>query len=523
MDTNEHTQLGNSVRINNWQKLKNNNYVHFDNNGTLSITMQRLDDDGMPVPLNLKMTAGQVCGMSGDYYGGNEVSLNLPTHKEFDESDEYDKYQQKLGKYLTSKPINDEEMDKLLDSYRRLANPQTTIKEIETIYKINNARYIPFSETLNFYVQQLMFATRVRNYGDMLTRNMSHFTPWSIRAYAISHFLALRYARLAYHLEQWSLDPNYHSENDEFLRIRDTLKPFPAKTTPTQLQDLSHRYTALSLGIEFFGFHYYTDHFAAGHGSFIGDLRVELPKRFGLWGSILVNSLHDEENKFSVNTVKPYDPTPDPKDAPIQAYGDGSFDLPANHYNKNACLNGMHASLNDIQKALQGEQTPNPAHYSGYEHMPDIDYNYRQHTPLILLGNDNKIYFRQELSTLKIVSPSLLEKIYQAPHEYGYQELSSKAQALWLVMRLRVLPLSYKPKIQSLSAPELDDIVTDEKRRIPGRQPQETPLLAPTTGVALKDWKKPLVTRPELVSHSIFRPDNHPEEALLEQDLQPAL
>lgn len=262
--------------------------------------------------------------MSGDYFGGKEVSLDLPSIGEFKANRKaFDRKgsSETLGKYLIKKPVNESEEQKLISSYKRLANKNVQQSDINTIYTINNGKYIPFSSTLNFYAQQLMFALRVKNYSEILTRNLSHFTPWSVRVYTIGHHIALKYARIHYELKQYITHKDYQSKNDEFNALLKVLKQTPDGLDRDKLLDLAHRYQALALGMEFFCFHYYTDHFAAGHISFVGDLRALLPQRFGVWGSILVNSLHDELNKVTVYTKRIYDPSPDKSEPPVTAGG----------------------------------------------------------------------------------------------------------------------------------------------------------------------------------------------------------
>ncbi|MDR3503182.1 MAG: hypothetical protein P4L79_11450 [Legionella sp.] len=481
MDTDEHIRLGNATRLQ-MELFKDNPYVKSAPDGTPLIDLQGLDANGMPISINLNdVPAGIIIGMSGDYFGGREVAYELPMINDFKRNKaalDSDDACETLGQLLNRMPITDEQAQKLVCSYKRFANEDVTQKDIDTILTINNKNYISFSPTLNSYAQQGWFALRVKNYSEILNRNLSHFTPWSVRAYTIGHHLALQYARLSYELKQLADNPDYQSDNAEFNRIRGILENTPDGLSTKNLQDLSYRHQALSLSMEYFCFHYYTDHFAAGHGAFMGDLRAILPERFGTLGSILVNNLHDELNRVAVYTKKPYDPTPNPQDPPVEAGGDGDFDAPNNHFNKVACIAGMQSSLADLDKVFIGGAIPQQPQYGGLESMPDIDDKYRQPQPLIILGEDNKVYRRTHVSEIKTLSPSQLKAAFADPKNNGYTELSNKWDAFRLVFKLRVLPFFYEGKLQPLTSAQLQTITEEEAILNPGRAPIQTPQTA---------------------------------------------
>ena len=214
MDTTEHTELGNALRFVGWDSLQGNPYVRFDANGTLYLRLQALDKNGLPQPIDLNLSAGMIIGMSAIILVVEIVDFNLPSLSEFNKNPRnYDCTGEceTLGEYLINEPVTVEERQKFINSYTRLANPNVKQSDIDTIYTINDANYIPFSPTLNAYFQQLMFAIRVKNYSEILNRNLSHFTPWSVRAYTLGHHLALKYATI-YHELKYSLifkNPTY--------------------------------------------------------------------------------------------------------------------------------------------------------------------------------------------------------------------------------------------------------------------------------------------------------------------------
>ncbi|KTD70882.1 hypothetical protein [Legionella tucsonensis] len=494
MDTSEHTELGDALRFQEWDVLKGNPYIDIEK-GTLHLHLQGMNEFGLPEPTGLKVSAGVIIAMSGDYFGGKEVSLKLPSICEFKENPKaFDNTEacNTLGKYLIKKPVTATEEEKLISSYQRLANNNVKQSHINTIYTINNANYIPFSSTLNSYMQQLMFALRVKNYSDILNRNIAHFTPWSVRVYTIGHCIALKYARIYYELKQFLAHTDYQSENSDFNTLLQILEQTPKGMDRETLEDLAHRYQALSLGVEFFCFHYYTDHFAAGHVSFMGDLRALLPQRFGVWGSILVNNLHDELNRITVYTKRIYDPTPDKSEPPVAASGDGDFDVANNYFNKQACLAGMTSSLHDLHHVFNGSKLPEQPQYGGLEQMPDIDSQYRQPQPLLLLGQDKKIYYRTDLNTIDTLSPSQLQTTYNNPLHHGYTELSNKFEAFSLVFKLRVLPFIYASQLKTLTAEQLELLEAEELELNPGRRPiPQPPVVLGKEPIAIPVWQQP--------------------------------
>lgn len=495
MNTNEHTELGDALRFQGWDVLQGNPYIDFNENGSLYLRLQEINEIGLPEPIGLNVSAGVIIAMSGDYFGGREISFNLPGICEFKANPgafDSTETSETLGKYLIKKPITESEEYKLISSYKRLANNNVKQTDIDTIYTINNGNYIPFSSTLNFYVQQLMFALRVKNYSDILNRNISHFTPWSVRVYAIGHHIALKYARIYYELTQFLTHADYQSTNSDFNALIKILEQTPKGLAHEKLQELAHRYQALALGMEFFCFHYYTDHFAAGHVSFMGDLRTLLPQRFGVFGSILVNNLHDELNRITVYTKRIYDPTPDKSEPPVEAGGDDDFDVANNYFNKQACLAGMTSSLLDLQHVFNGSTLPEQSQYGGLEQMPDIDDQYRQPQPLLLLDQNNKIYYRTDINQIDILSPSQLQATYADPLRHGYTELRNKFDAFVLVFKLRVLPFIYTSQIKTITAEQLKLLEAEESELNPGRKPMpQPPIVLGQKPATVPVWQHP--------------------------------
>lgn len=481
METIEHTELGNALRL---SHIENNPYLRVDAAGTVYMRLQRFGFQNLPEPMPLELSAGEVIAMAGDYFtqANWTMNLELPHCERFESTVE-------LGKRLIAQPIQQKEETALITAYNNLAAPNVTRKIIDRIYAISNARYIPFSSALNTYVQTLMFFLRVKNYGEMLTRNQTHFTPWSVRVYVLGHTIALRYARLAFELNQLATNQHYMSGNPDLQEIRSLIANQPHAPSNDHLTDLAHRYQAQAYSMELFTFHYYTDHFATGHMSMVGDLRTELQVRFGLWGSILANNLHDEINRVGVYTNRPYDPTPNSTDAPIRSRGDGKMDTCMNQFNKSACLAGMTASVNDINNVFQGHDIPQQHEYGGLEYMPDVDFNIRQHQPLLVLSQ-GKVFYRKNLSQIEVISPSDYEALRANPLDHGYIELTSKGAALRLVMKLRLLPSYYKSKVLPLTEDKEMEILIDEGLRNPQRNPIPDLTCIPEAEHTVLDWPR---------------------------------
>lgn len=436
METTEHTEIGNQIRIHPCF-IENNPYVTTDAQGVVKIQLQQVLSCGVPVPINLELSAGEIVGMAGDYFTDANwvVSLNLPRVREF-------KTSTNLANALIETPVGEQEKNALLKAYNQLASPNVSRKLIDQIYTINKTDYVPWFSGLNQYVQTLALNYTVPNYGQMLVRNITHFTPWSVRVYMIGHAMALDYARHAHNLMG-------------IAKPHATLTSFKQKGVRYQdmdmgdkIMDLAHRYQALSLSIELFTGHYFSDGFAAGHTSMVGDLRVLLSERFGVLGNILLNNLHNELNQVGVYTARPYDPTPLDDAGPILAQGDGMFDEASNVQNKQACFLGMQASINDLECVFRQGQLIEQKKFNGLEHLPDVDMEHDQPQPLFIVGNDDIIYYRQDLSKIRIVSPHTLNAIRAKPIENGYVKLDNMLTALLLVIKLRIFAPLFVGKIQ---------------------------------------------------------------------------
>ncbi len=480
MDTTEHTELGNGIRLEN---AENNPYLRVDESGILYLRLQRFNEKYLPEPMKLEMSAGEIIAMAGDFFTQANwiMDLDLPQCESFNTAID-------LGNYLISKDINSKEEAALIKAYNNLAAPDVSRKEIDKIYKINDSTYIPGFPTLDFYFKQLMFYFRVKNYGEMLTTNETHFTPWSVRVYVLGHSIALRYAHLAYELKKWAVDKSYKSDNPDFKVVCNEFAGKNLIPSHAELFDLAHRYHAQALSMELFTFHYYSDHFATGHMAMVGDLRKMLPDRFGTWGSILANNLHDEINRVGVYTIRPYDPTPDDNSAPTRARGDGQINTCLDQFNRKSCSEGMAASIQDIQDVLHGAPIPKRKYFGGLEHMPDIDFKSRQHQPLLVLSGD-KIFYRKNLSKIQILSPTEYEALRADPAQHGYKELKSKWDAFKLVTKLRLFSYLYEGQIQPVSSIKKIEIMLDEQSRMPQRQPIADPVCALGSEPTALDWR----------------------------------
>lgn len=478
MDTTEHTDVGNAIRF---TYLNNNPYLRTDEQGVLHLFLQRFTKNNIPRPMALEMSAGEIVAMAGDYFTEEDWSmdLGLPKYAEFENSVE-------LGQYLIQKPIEAKESRALKTAYNNLAASDVSRKEIDQIYRINDTNYIPFSPILNFYFQQILFTLLVKDYGEMLIRNQTHFTPWSVRVYILGHEIALHYARLSYELHQLAQNPDYQSQNQEAQNLQSHYQ-LTSQNHKADLVDLAHRYHAQAYAMELYTFHYYSDHFAAGHMSMVGDLRVLLPQRFGTWGNILVNSFHDELNRIGIFSSNPYDFV-DKTEAPSCARGDGDFDSGVNAFNRGECITGMTSSIEELDKVLQGAPIPYQADYAGIKYMRDVDLNCRQIQPLLVQVNE-KIYQRSNLSQVKILSPSEYEALRDNPEAHGYHEVKNSWDAFILVVKIRLFPYLYEGKLVPLSDEKLEAIKLEERTRKPERTPIPDPLYVSEAEVNIQNWR----------------------------------
>src|SRR5665647_2928145 len=91
MDTIEHTELGDALRIAN---IEANPYLRFDELGVLHLRLQRFGDNNLPEPMELELSSGEVVAMAGDYFTQADWTLNLdlPNSDKFESSVELGKY-----------------------------------------------------------------------------------------------------------------------------------------------------------------------------------------------------------------------------------------------------------------------------------------------------------------------------------------------------------------------------------------------------------------------------------------------
>ncbi|WP_131782722.1 hypothetical protein [Legionella gresilensis] len=463
METFEHKAAGDQIRI----ETFNNPYLHGSDTlnpnpkNKLTLTLMQLVD-GVPVPLDLNLSAGDIVALAGDYYTkagwGNELELPPSLNQG---SDTYENRQ------VIDLPIKLTEQNAFNEAYHDLASPTVKSTDIKRIYSIE--------EKLPSLLQQLVYSLTVKNYGAKLENNEAHFAPWSMRAYLVGHNTALRMGYLAYVCQQLAdgnLFPNEKTIPQELRAALIKIKSDPNKykfNKPLDIyQELRNRYHALAVSYELFTLHFYSDHFAGGHLSRIGLLRKKMPEQFGVWGSILINNMHNEDNTDGVTTTnslqfikygkhkKFRNDSTHKEDSFIalhedcQAYGDGTYAKRNNDENSNMLINGMDNSLGDIAHIMTTGHVRKPEAYGGLTFLPEIDYTKRQTQPLFIQGKDGKVYFRQDVRTIKMLSPAEFKNTLETPADYGYQELT-KFKAFLLVFKLRVLGFYFSPRIKELT------------------------------------------------------------------------
>lgn len=164
----------------------------------------------------------------------------------------------------------------------------------------------------------------------------------------------------------------------------------------------------------------------------------------------------------------------------------------------------MACSLQDLNFVFNGSKLPEQTQYGGLEQMPDIDKEYRQPQPLLLLGDDNKIYYRTDLNRIEILSPSQLQATSAAPVQHGYSELSNKLEAFMLVFKLRMLPFIYTSQVETPTAEQLVLLEAEENELNPGRRPiPQPPTALGPIPVTVPVWQQP--ASKHMVTQGIMR------------------
>lgn len=466
METNEHRNAGNKIRIMTLgnRYLKGSEGLSESDNNNLHVHMMRLVN-GIPVPLEFALEAGDIVALAGDYYtkAGWGLDLQLPP---------LTGHVKKDNEALFNLPVSPKENDVYLQAYGDLASPTLRKADIQQIYAIEERTYIPFFPSLNSIFQQLVYAFRVNGYNKKLTLNEAHFAPWSTRAYMVGHTEALHSTELAYAFKLLAtegdlseIEPGILSEAGrvaEAIGQNPTAYGYKASLdNKTLYNELYYRYHALAVGQDLFTMHFYSDHFAGGHLSRIGLLRQIMPAQFGNWGSILINNMHNEDNTFGLNVLNPFQPKGykhygadtvfgvNPSED--QAYGDGTYFERSNDEDSNQLINGMDNSLGDITRRLLGGKKPQPSQYGGLAFLPEVNYKESQPQPLLIHGVDGKVYYRANISRVDLLSAGQYAATRQDPANHGYKELGYFS-AIWLVAKLRLLSFIYSPKLEQPTA-----------------------------------------------------------------------
>ncbi len=462
METREHKNAGDLIRIETFDNhyLKGSEGLSEEKSNTLEIQMMHKVDD-IPVPLALKLTAGDIVALAGDYYTKAGWGLSLETPSPVGD---LNRQTQELFKM----PVKATERKAFRLAYHDLASPNVTQKNIESIYRVGNDEQMPDLEKEAFYAQN------IENYSQKLNHNEAHFSPWSVRAHIVGHHSALAMAKLAYVCKKGAAKEtleDFKPEREKIKNILTKIQRQPGKygfkkpyNEEKVLEELSHRYHALAIARDLFSLHFYSDHFAGGHLNRLGVLRKTLPEKFGVLGSILVNNMHNEDNTHSVTVTNPFQP-------PIienkegkkgddnfqmikeenQAYGDGTYFERGNDENANMLINGMDNSLGDIARLMVTGKTKEPENYGGLAFLPAIDFTKPQTQPMFLHGPDGQIYFRSNISQIKTLSPTEYKNLLAEPDKNGYEKLSY-FKSLLLVIKLRVLGRWYAPKKEDRNA-----------------------------------------------------------------------
>lgn len=468
MDTLEHKDAGDKVRVEQLGNpyLRGGKDLNPNSTDALFVTMMRCEN-GVPIPLPKlgELSAGDIVAMAGDYYtsAGWGRDLQIPDNNNPVQT----QMQQMLGT-----PIIPIEIDAFHRAFNDLASPDVTKADIERIKEVESTTYIPFSHYLNDLVHEVIFASTVKDYGKKLNENIAHFAPWSTRAYLVGHQAALMNANLSHTCKQ--LENGEISENDVDVSVQASLKCIeenpvkygfkPDLTKPQIYRELSHRYHALAVAQDLFIMHFYSDHFAGGHMSRVDRLRTAMPEKFGILGGILINNMHNEDNTNGV-TVKNHFNENGKFVFPKQnntAHGDSTYQQSSNDENVNMLINGITNSLGDLTDVIKDGAQFARNEYGGLKFIPEVDYTKRQNQPLLVYGPDHKIYSRQDVSRIEVLSPSEYQQMLQNPAAHGYEELTGWS-AFVLTLKLRIFGFIYSPEVVKPGIERESYIAQDEK------------------------------------------------------------
>lgn len=450
METNEHKQAGNQIRIVTFANpyLEGSENLSPDDKQTLKVRMMH-KVDGIPMPLDLQLSAGDIVALAGDYYTLAGWGLQLQTPQGTD------------NKEVITKPISTPEIQAFRGAFEDLASSKVKQSDIQRIYAIEKS-------PLPSLLQQAAYALLVPGYGEKLNNNEAHFSPWSLRAYIVGHRSALRMAHLAYVCKELAagriqedsdkLPAKLKANLQKIRDDKDNNYQFAEKSQKDIYIELGHRYHAMAVARDLFAMHFYSDHFAAGHLSRMGMMRKNLPKNFGIWGGILVNNMHNEDNSVSITASNPFTPVistqTKPNDEPFimiredhKVYGDGTYFQRQNNGNSDMLINGMDNSLGDIARLLHDGTMRQPENYGGLTFLPEIDLDKPQPQPLFIAqGKD--IYYRKNVRSIKQLSPEEYANTMANPaaQKDDYEQLTY-FKAFLLVLKLRVGGLFFKPEI----------------------------------------------------------------------------
>jgi len=502
METKEHKEAGDLVSLD-MTTIKDNPYI--DKNKDFSfreepnkpfaydpIKIQLMDMiNGVPVPKTdngkaFIVTYGDIVSLIGDYYDfiNGYSSFQMPP-KDTDPD--------KANQMLIETKVSQEELETFDKTVKDLTSSKVKKKDIDRIFWIDNNKYIPD------LIKQLILSFVVPNYSEKLLNNEAHFYPWSLRAYIIGHQAALKSARTAYICKQMAAGETKGLTRDEMNKVDEQLNiikmnpqsyKFDQLDREAVLKELANRYQAYAVLMEGAAQHYNSDHYAAGH-SRVASMRKYLGILFGLPGSILINVMHNLDNKYGVNSTNTYIShfTSFKKlfrmiKEKFTTYGDDHYNDPENNESSDMLVNGMTSSLSDIismsQKGhfCENSSEHDQSDYSGLSFLPKVDYCKRQTQPL-LIEKDGVVYYRSDYKAIKWLSPSEYEQLRKDPaSDPDYKPLTYWT-AVYLSLKLRLFS---SPKVISLENNPLREqqIAADEKRAQQKYDAQERKIAAQT-------------------------------------------
>lgn len=336
--TPEHKELGDSLQLPTIQADGNLTDVAAQN---YRMPIFALVNDKIVENKDLKLTAGEIVMMSGDYFG-------VPKQPIADNSQQ---------KNLT---VTDLSKARFTAAYNTLAKDGSTV-EMQTLLKINTTQYCK-NETLNSYLQQIHLILYKPKFLTLVKNNIDHFNPWAKQAFKSGQAVATDIALLAH---------------EAYAR---------------QDYATANQYLQLSLQNLLYAEHFLSDTFSAGHAR-IGESRLVMKKQFGDLGSILINDMHNEDSAHGVYATI--------NGKLIKMKGDDHLNDRDALSSKRAAESAMQSAVDEIRSIVSTGLVPEKSKVDQYwPQVSEDDTSITNQTARMFKCIDGKMFYRSPFNEL---------------------------------------------------------------------------------------------------------------------------